>query len=113
RLARAELLVAGSQNCSLRQGDMYSLPFDDDEFDTIILDDVMGSADRPTQAIEESLRLLKPGGRVIFLSSVEASDAASMRKNFADWAAKTGLRLAPPRAIPDKNPAWLLGVATT
>jgi len=113
RLARAELLVAGSQNCSLRQGDMYSLPFDDDEFDTIILDDVLGSADRPTQAIEESLRLLKPGGRVIFLSSVEASDAASMRKNFADWAARTGLRLAPPRAIPDKNPAWLLGVATT
>jgi ArsR family transcriptional regulator len=92
---------------------MYSLPFGDDEFDTIILDDVMGSADRPTQAIEESLRLLKPGGRVIFLSSVEASDAASMRENFADWAARTGLRLAPPRAIPDKNPGWLLGVATT
>ena len=113
RLARAELLVAGSQNCSLRQGDMYSLPFDDDEFDTIILDDVMGSAERPTQAIEESLRLLKPGGRVIFLSSVEASDAAGMRENFADWAARTGLRLAPPRAIPDKNPGWLLGVATT
>ncbi len=113
RLARAELLVAGSQNCSLRQGDMYSLPFDDDEFDTIILDDVMGSAERPTQAIEESLRLLKPGGRVIFLSSVEAGDAAGMRENFADWAARTGLRLAPPRAIPDKNPGWLLGVATT
>ena len=112
RLARAELLVAGTQNCSLRQGDMYSLPFGDDEFDTIILDDVMGSAERPTQAIEESLRLLKPGGRVIFLSSVEASDAASMRENFADWAARTGLRLAPPRAIPDKNPGWLLGVAT-
>ena len=66
RLARAELLVAGSPNCSLRQGDMYSLPFNDDEFDTIILDDVLGTAERPTQAIEESLRLLKPGGRVIF-----------------------------------------------
>ena len=112
RLARAELLVAGSQNCSLRQGDMYSLPFDD-EFDTIILDDVLGSAQRPTQVIEETLRLLKPGGRVIFLTSVDASDATSMRTNFADWAAKTGLRLAPPRAIPDKNPGWLLGVATT
>jgi ArsR family transcriptional regulator len=113
RLARAELLVAGSQNCSLRQGDMYSLPFDDDEFDTIILDDVMGSAERPTEAIEETLRLLKPGGRVIFLSSLEAGDATSLREKLADWAAQTGLRLAPPRAIPDKNPGWLLGVATT
>ena len=35
RLARAELLLAGSPNCSLRQGDMYSLPFDDGEFETI------------------------------------------------------------------------------
>ena len=89
------------------------MQFDDDEFDKIILDDVMGREDRPTQAIDESFRLLKPGGRVIFLSSVEASDAAGMRENFADWAARTGLRLAPPRAIPDKNPGWLLGVATT
>jgi len=113
RLARAELLVAGSPNCSLRQGDMYSLPFNDDEFDTIILDDVLGTAERPTQAIEESLRLLKPGGRVIFLSSLEAGDATSLREKLADWAAQTGLRLAPPRAIPDKNPGWLLGVATT
>lgn len=112
RLARAELLVAGSPNCSLRQGDMYSLPFNDDEFDTIILDDVLGTAERPTQAIEESLRLLKPGGRVILLSSVNASDATRIRDNFADWAARTGLRLSPPREIPTKSPEWLLGVAT-
>lgn len=112
RLARAELLVAGSPNCSLRQGDMYSLPFNDDEFDTIILDDVLGTAERPTQAIEESLRLLKPGGRVIFLSSVNANNATRIRDNFADWAARTGLRLSPPHEIPNKSPEWLLGVAT-
>jgi len=112
RLARAELLVAGSPNCSLRQGDMYSLPFNDDEFDTIILDDVLGTAERPTQAIEESLRLLKPGGRVIFLSSVHANNATRIRDNFADWAARTGLRLSPPHEIPNKSPEWLLGVAT-
>jgi len=113
RRARAELLIAGSPNCSLRQGDMYSLPFGDDDFDTIILDDVLGDADRPTEAIEESLRLLKPGGRVIFLSTVEVNDAACIREDFADWAVQTGLRLAPPLAIPDKNPGWLLGVATS
>ena len=112
RLARAELLVAGSPNCSLRQGDMYALPFGDDEFDTIILDDVLGAAEHPSKVIHESLRLLKPGGRVLFLSTVDADDAESIRSDFADWAGQTELRLASPRAIPARNPAWLLGVAT-
>lgn len=113
RLARAELLLAGSPNCSLRQGDMYSLPFDNREFDTIILDDVLRDADRPTDAIEESQRLLKDGGRLLLLAAVDDRSANDTRDNFADWAAQTGLRLAPPRSIPDKKPGWMLGVATT
>ncbi len=112
RLARAELLVAGSPNCSLRQGDMYSLPFEDGEFDTIILDDVLSDAERPTAAIEEALRLLKAGGRVLLLAAIGADGAEKTRNKFADWAAQTGLRLAQPRSIPDKNPGWVLGVAT-
>lgn len=112
RLARAELLVAGSPNCSLRQGDMYSLPFEDGEFDTIILDDILSGADRPTAAIEEALRLLRAGGRVLLLATIGADGADKTRKKFADWAAQTGLRLAQPRSIPDKNPGWVLGVAT-
>ena len=51
RLARAELLLAGLPNCTLRQGDMYRLPFGDSEFDTAILDDVLFEASRPTEAI--------------------------------------------------------------
>ena len=112
RLARAELLLAGSPNCSLRQGDMYSLPFDDGEFDTIILDDVLPGADRPTAVIEEALRLLTAGGRVLLLAAVGKEGAERTRKQFTDWAAQTGLRLASPRSIPDKNPGWVLGVAT-
>jgi len=113
RLARAELLLAGSPNCSLRQGDMYSLPFDDGEFDTIILDDVLPGAERPTAVIEEALRLLTAGGRVLLLAAVGKQGAERTRKQFTDWAAQTGLRLASPRSIPDKNPGWVLGVATS
>lgn len=112
RLARAELLLAGSPNCSLRHGNMYSLPFDNQEFDTIILDGVLGEAERPTDVITEALRLLKAGGRVLLLSTTGKRTAEQIRSDFADWAAQTGLRLAQPRSIPDKNPGWLLGVAT-
>ncbi len=112
RLARAELLLAGSPNCSLRHGNMYSLPFDNQEFDTIILDGVLGEAERPTDVITEALRLLKAGGRVLLLSATGKRTAEQIKSDFADWAAQTGLRLAQPRSIPDKNPGWLLGVAT-
>jgi len=112
RLARAELLLAGSRNCSLRHGNMYSLPFENEEFDTIILDGVLGDAERPTEVITEALRLLKAGGRVLLLSATGERTAEQIKSDFADWAAQTGLRLAQPRSIPDKNPGWLLGVAT-
>jgi len=113
RLARAELLLAGSPNCSLRHGDMYSLPFNDREFDTIILDGVLCEAKRPTDVISEAMRLLKTGGRMLLLSATGRRSADDIRSDFTDWAAQTGLRLAPPRSIPDKNPGWLLGVATS
>ena len=113
RLARAELLLAGSPNCSLRHGDMYSLPFNDREFDTIILDGVLCEAKRPTDVIIEALRLLKTGGRMLLLSATGRRSADDIRSDFTDWAAQTELRLAPPRSIPDKNPGWLLGVATS
>lgn len=113
RLARAQVLLAGLPNCSLRQGDMYSLPFDDDAFDTVILDDVLAEAQRPTEALQEARRLLRTGGRMLMLASVGSQGAAELGERFAAWAAATDLRLAPPRSIPDRKPGWLLGIATS
>ncbi|MBT8094737.1 MAG: metalloregulator ArsR/SmtB family transcription factor [Gammaproteobacteria bacterium] len=112
RMARAELLLAGLPNCTLRQGDMYALPFDDANFDTIILDDVLVDAERPASAVGEAKRLLKDGGRILFLASVDDGGADQLKNDYASWAANTGLRLAPPRSIPEAGPGWLLGVAT-
>ncbi len=112
RLARAELLLAGLPNCSLRQGSMYSLPFEDAEFDTIILDDVLRDADDPAAALGEAKRLLRSGGRMLFLATANERDAHKTKTDFAAWAAATGLRLAPPRLIPETGPSWVLGVAT-
>jgi len=112
RLARAQVLLAGLPNCTLRQGDMFDLPFADAEFDTIILDDVLTGAERPERALAEARRLLRSGGRILLLASSNKENTAGQEKSFTEWAAKTGMRLARPRRIPDKNPDWLLAVAT-
>jgi ArsR family transcriptional regulator len=112
RFARAELLLAGLPNCSLRQGDMYALPLADSDFDTAILDDVLSDAARPTEAIAEAVRILRPGGRLLMLSSAAAQEVPELRARLAGWCAATELRLAPARAIPAKDPEWLLAVAT-
>ena len=112
RLARAELLLAGFSNTTLRQGDMASLPFNDGEFDTVILDDVLVDAKDPTAAITEAKRVMNSDGRLLLLASVNDDNIAKVRQQFSEWAAAAGLRLAAPRPIPRKQANWLLAVAT-
>ena len=113
RFARAELLLAGLPNCTLRKGDMYSLQFADAEFDTVILDDVLTTADEPVAAIREAARLLRSGGRMLLLASVDAGGAQQTRADFADWCRAAGLRMTAPRSIPlTSASSWVLAVAT-
>jgi ubiquinone/menaquinone biosynthesis C-methylase UbiE/DNA-binding MarR family transcriptional regulator len=110
-LARAELMVAGVSGCSLRKGDMYRLPFDDHEFDTIILDDVLTTAELPIRVLIEARRLLKPGGRILLLLSIDGN-GEEPGKTLARWSAAAHLRLAPARIATPNNPRWMLAVAT-
>lgn len=112
QLARAELMLARIPNCSLRQGDMYRLPFGDAEFDTVILDEVLADANRPVDVLQEAKRQLRPGGRMFVLQSVSAQSASGTKKSIAKWSAAAGLRLAQPRLVPGTQPRWLLSVAT-
>jgi len=112
RFARAEVLLAGLPNCSLRQGDMYSLPFADGEFDTVIVDDVLVEAERPAEVLGEALRMIQQGGRLLLLTTCLDVDPHSMSAKMAGWCRDAGLRLSPPRSIPAKQPRWLLAVAT-
>lgn len=112
QLARAELLLAGVENCSLRHGDMYGLPYADGEFDTVILDDVLGSADRPMAALLEARRILKADGRLLLLVRTRQDNLAAQERDLGEWCRLVDLRLAPPRRIPSKNSRWLLAVAT-
>lgn len=112
QLARAELMLAGLPNCSLRHGDMYRLPFADGEFDTIILDDVLHDARYPRRALEEAKRVLHPNGRLFLLQALSKQPVMALQKSLAEWSGSAGLRLAAARFAPDKTPEWLLCVAT-
>jgi len=112
QLARTDLMLAGLPNCSLRQGNMYRLPFDHGEFDTVILDDVLADAREPVRALSEAKRLLRPGGRLLVLQELRDRSAAELQQSLAGWSASAGLRLAPARFAPEKDPDWLLCVAT-
>ena len=112
QLARAELLLAGIENCSLRNGDMYALPFADGEFDTVILDDVLVSAERPMTALAEARRILKHNGRLLLLCRTVAGVADSIEKQLAVWCGAAGLRMSPVKNIPVRDPRWLLAVAS-
>ena len=112
QLARAELMLAGVPNCSLRKGDMYRLPFADSEFNTIIIDDVLVDAQKPVRALAEARRLLRPGGRLFVLESVLKRSSTRIQDALATWSMEAGLRLAPARFVPQNNPAWIVSVAT-
>jgi len=109
--ARYELLSAGMPQCTIRHGDMLELPFGDNEFDTLILDDVLGDAEDPVRAFAEAKRVLRPEGRILVLASTVGRNADAEQKKLADIAGRSGMRLSPPRRLPQQKPSWLLSVA--
>ncbi len=49
-------------NLNLMTGDIYSLPFDDADFDVVFASAVLGSVAAPEKIVAEMTRVLKPGG---------------------------------------------------
>ena len=56
-----------------------ALPFPDDTFDTAVATLVLCTIPDPVAAIDELARVLRPGGRLVFIEHVRAEDASSAR----------------------------------
>lgn len=69
-----------------------ALPFADDTFDTAVATLVLCTIPDPVAAIAEMARVLKPGGRLLFIEHVRAADASSAR-----WQDRLEEALALPR----------------
>lgn len=69
-VARTRVREAGLNNCTVRQGDMHELPFSDNCFDTVLLDQVLTLTSNQREAIREAVRVLRPDGTLLVLDRV-------------------------------------------
>ncbi|HSR73183.1 MAG TPA: metalloregulator ArsR/SmtB family transcription factor [Kiloniellales bacterium] len=81
-VARSNLWRKGLRNCLVRQADMMKLPYPAARFDAVTLHMVLHYAEDPAQAIAESTRVLKPGGRLVVADFVE-HDHVELREEHA------------------------------
>lgn len=66
-IARTHIERSGLKNATVRQGDMYQLPWPAGSFDAATLHQVLHFADDPAAAIEEIARVLRPGGTLVIV----------------------------------------------
>lgn len=64
-VARSKLEEDNLDHCSVRQGDLYALPFPDNNFDTIIVHQVLHFVDDVPGALNEAARVLADGGQML------------------------------------------------
>lgn len=66
-----------------RVGNVESLPYEDDFFDTIFARAIIHHLENPEQGVRELTRVLKPGGKIIFLDTRETILSKFPRKKMA------------------------------
>jgi ubiquinone/menaquinone biosynthesis C-methylase UbiE len=72
-VARLEQRVKKSgTSSSVMAAEAEQLPFEDDRFDTVVSTLVLCTVDEPRQAIDEIARVLRPGGKLLFLEHVRS-----------------------------------------
>jgi ubiquinone/menaquinone biosynthesis C-methylase UbiE len=74
-----EKAVALSIPIEVVEAPAEALPFADDSFDTVVLTLVLCTVSEPDRALAEIARVLKPGGRFLFLEHVRADEPALAR----------------------------------
>ena len=75
---RAKLPIEGP-GVSAIQAPAEKLPFEDDSFDTAVFTLVLCTVPDPGAALAEAARILRPGGRLLFVEHVRAEDQGLAR----------------------------------
>jgi DNA-binding transcriptional ArsR family regulator/precorrin-6B methylase 2 len=114
RLARTNVHGAGLSHCELQRGDMYDLPFAGPLFDTVTVDRVLATAQRPSAALNEIARTLKDGGRAVVIEDFDALSSAGALNPIAklrEWFALAGLECQRVHPVDTENAHLLVALA--
>ena len=109
-VARNNLSPGKHPNCSVRQGDMYQLPFPDRSFTAVVLHMVLHFSDEPIEALAEASRVLQPSGNLYIIDFLPHSmekfreQHAHRRlgfpdKEIIDWCNGAGLNIVDNRVL--------------
>src|ERR1051325_8576435 len=84
-LARAKALAARKKfsNITWKKGELEQLPIDDASMDVALLSQALHHAAEPGRALNEALRILKPGGRLLILD-LRPHDETWVREKLGD-----------------------------
>ena len=109
--ARNALRDAGLAHCSVRDGDMYALPFPGSSFDTVVLARVLTGAQRPWDATREAARVLRPHGHLLVMDLLpEGMPVEAWCRSLRDWLAEAGLVLAEEHRLPLPRGTAVIGL---
>jgi ubiquinone/menaquinone biosynthesis C-methylase UbiE len=78
RRLRDKIAATGS-DVELVEAGAERLPFEDDSFDTAVFTLVLCTVPDPKAALDEAVRVLKPGGQLLFVEHVRAADVGLAR----------------------------------
>jgi ubiquinone/menaquinone biosynthesis C-methylase UbiE len=78
RQLRAKVPESGRE-ASVVQAPAEKLPFEDDSFDTAVFTLVLCTVPDPAAALAEAARVLKPGGKLLFVEHVRSEDPGLAR----------------------------------
>ena len=120
-IARTTLEHAKAENCAVRHGDIYHVPFEDEAFAVVTVHQVLHFLDNPARAVAEAARVLAPGGRLLIVDFAPHGEEAlrseheHRRLGFADdeivrWVEQSGLETRRVIHLPGNQPGTPLTV---
>jgi ArsR family transcriptional regulator len=122
QVARAKLEAAGYRHCQVRHGDMYNLQLPANEFDVLVVHQVLHYAEDPAVVISEAAQTLRPGGKLLVVDFA-AHDQEFLRadhqhrwlgfepEQVGGWCAEAGLKVQAPRELVGRSLTVLIWLA--